>query len=322
MLNQEQILQDAIETISIEGNAIQKLSSLLDSSFAKAVQVIHEGKGRVVISGIGKSAIVAQKIVATFNSTGTPAIFLHAADAIHGDLGMMQANDIAIVISKSGESAEIKVLVPLIKNFGNPLIAFSGNLNSFLAKEADYIVNCTVDIEACPNNLAPTSSTTAQMVMGDALAVCLLKLKGFSPGDFARYHPGGALGKQLYLRVHDISMQNEVPLVFIHSGIKEVILEISGKRLGSAAVLDKHNQLQGIITDGDIRRMLEKDIAFESLKASDIMNTNPKTIDANELAVNALALMRANHISQLIVMDEDRYAGIIHIHDLIREGLV
>ncbi len=321
-MNQEQILQDAIDTISIEGNAIQKLSSLLDNSFAKAVQVIHEGKGRVIISGIGKSAIVAQKIVATLNSTGTPAIFLHAADAIHGDLGMMQADDIAIVISKSGESAEIKVLVPLIKNFGNPLIAFSGNLNSFLAKEANYIVNCTVDAEACPNNLAPTSSTTAQMVMGDALAVCLLKLKGFSPGDFARYHPGGALGKQLYLRVQDISMHNEVPKVFLHSGIKAVIVEISSKRLGSVAVLDESNQLQGIITDGDIRRMLERHEPFDTLKASDIMNINPKTIEANELAVNALSLMRFNNISQLIVLDENRYAGMIHIHDLLREGLV
>lgn len=321
-MNQEEIIQDARETISIEGSAISKLQQLLDGSFAKAVQVIHEGKGRVVISGIGKSAIVAQKIVATLNSTGTPAIFLHAADAIHGDLGMMQADDIAIVISKSGESAEIKVLVPLIKNFGNPLIAFSGNLNSFLAKEANYIVNCTVDAEACPNNLAPTSSTTAQMVMGDALAVCLLKLKGFSPGDFARYHPGGALGKQLYLRVQDISMHNEVPKVFLHSGIKAVIVEISSKRLGSVAVLDESNQLQGIITDGDIRRMLERHEPFDTLKASDIMNINPKTIEANELAVNALSLMRFNNISQLIVLDENRYAGMIHIHDLLREGLV
>jgi arabinose-5-phosphate isomerase len=316
------ILQTAIDTILIEKEAIEKLSSLLNTSFVKAVETIHQSKGRVVISGIGKSAIIAQKIVATLNSTGTPAIFLHAADAIHGDLGMMQSDDIAIVISKSGESAEIKMLVPLIKNFGNVLIALCGNIQSFLAKEADYLIDCTVDVEACPNNLAPTSSTTAQLVMGDALAVCLLQLKGFSPGDFAKFHPGGALGKQLYLKVIDLCKQNQIPKVSTKDDIKEVIIEITGKRLGSAAVLHDDNSLAGIITDGDIRRMLESHTDFSYLHASDIMNKNPKTIEANELAVNALAMMRANNISQLIVLDASSYIGMLHIHDLIREGLI
>lgn len=320
-MNRELIKQTALETIAIEQTAIAQLSSLLNESFLDAVEAIHQCGGRVVISGIGKSAIIAQKIVATLNSTGTPALFLHAADAIHGDLGMMQPNDIAIIISKSGESAEIKVLVPLIKNFGNPVIALSGNAQSFLVREADYFIDCTVETEACPNNLAPTSSTTAQLVMGDALAVCLLKLKGFTPGDFAKFHPGGALGKQLYLRVGDLSKLNQQPQVHADSPIKEVILEITGKRLGSTAVMQE-GQLAGIITDGDIRRMLEAQSDFTTLKARDIMNRHPKIIQASELAIDALNKMRANNISQLIVLDGEHYAGMIHIHDLLREGLI
>ena len=321
-LDHTQILQIASETIRIEQQAIAELNARLTPAFAQAVEAIHQSKGRVVISGIGKSAIIAQKIVATLNSTGTPAIFLHAADAIHGDLGMMQANDIAILISKSGESAEIKVLVPLIKNFGNTIIALCGNIHSFLAKESDYILDVTVDVEACPNNLAPTSSTTAQMVIGDALAVCLLKLKGFTPDDFAKFHPGGALGKQLYLKVIDLSKHNQAPQVFTTSSIKEVIIEMTSKRLGSTVVLDEKLIVQGIITDGDIRRMLESHHNFTSLNAADIMNAHPKIIQANELAINALSLMRANNISQLVVMNEMTYTGMLHIHDLIREGLI
>jgi len=321
-LNQELILRTALETISIEYDAIKKLNSYIDASFAEAVQAIHECQGRVVISGIGKSAIIAQKIVSTLNSTGTPSLFLHAADAIHGDLGMMQSNDIAILISKSGESPEIKVLIPLIKNFGNKVIALCGNADSFLAKEAHYFINCTVETEACPNNLAPTSSTTAQLVMGDALAVCLLKLKGFEAADFARFHPGGSLGKQLYLKVNDLCKQHEIPLVYETSPIKEVILEMTGKRLGATAVLNSSSVLAGMITDGDIRRMLENQSDFTLLKAKDIMNLDPKTIQASELAINALSLMRTNNISQLIVLEENEYKGMIHIHDLIREGLI
>lgn len=321
-MNRELIKQTALETIAIEQSAIAQLANLLNASFLDAVEAIHQCGGRVVISGIGKSAIIAQKIVATLNSTGTPALFLHAADAIHGDLGMMQPNDIAIIISKSGESAEIKVLVPLIKNFGNPLIALSGNANSFLVREADYFIDCTVETEACPNNLAPTSSTTAQLVMGDALAVCLLKLKGFTPGDFAKFHPGGALGKQLYLRVGDLSKQNQKPCVRPDSSIKEVILEITGKRLGSTAVIDNEGQLAGIVTDGDIRRMLESRDDYNALKATDIMNKHPKTIQASELAIDALNKMRANNISQLVVLEDTRYTGVVHLHDLLREGLI
>lgn len=321
-MNKELILQTAIETISIEATSIEKLKSFIDDNFLSVVKTIHESKGRVVISGIGKSAIIAQKIVATLNSTGTPSIFLHAADAIHGDLGMLQANDIAIVISKSGESEEIKVLVPLIKNFGNTLVALCGNVNSFLATNAHYIINSTVDAEACPNNLAPTSSTTAQLVMGDALAVCLLKLKGFSPKDFAKYHPGGALGKRLYMTVQDLSSKNAMPKININSSLKDVIVEITSKRLGTTAVLNDNETLAGVITDGDIRRMLERDIDIKNSTAKDIMNATPKTIQQTELAVYALDVLSTNNISQLIVLDNQKYAGVLHIHDLIREGIL
>ncbi|MEZ5045608.1 MAG: KpsF/GutQ family sugar-phosphate isomerase [Chitinophagaceae bacterium] len=316
------IQENAIETIQTEYKAIEGLLQYVNADFEKAVEVIHQAKGRVVISGIGKSAIIAQKIVATLNSTGTPSIFLHAADAIHGDLGMMQENDVAIVISKSGESPEIKMLVSLIKNFGNTLIGLCGNMKSNLAIQSDIVINSTVEVEACPNNLAPTSSTTAQMVMGDALAVCLLQLKGFSPSDFARYHPGGALGKQLYMRVHDLIANNAKPHIQKQDSIKSVILSITSNRLGSTVVVDENNQVLGIITDGDIRRMLEKIDSFANLHAVDIMNTSPKLISEEESAVNAMKLLRDEKINQLVVINDNGYVGILHINDLIREGII
>lgn len=322
MFPTEDVLKQALETIRLQAESVTQLMRYVDADFIKAVQVISEAKGRVVVSGIGKSAVIAQKIVATMNSTGTPALFMHAADAIHGDLGMIQQDDVAIVISKSGNSPEIKVLVPLIKNFGNPVIAICGNEGSFLATQADIFINSTVEKEACPNNLAPTTSTTAQMVMGDALAVCLLSLKGFTDKDFARYHPGGALGKRLYLRVADMSDANEKPVVQQNSNIREVIYEISGKRLGATAVIDADGALKGIITDGDLRRMLEKYDNTRELKASDIMTAGAKSIDGSALATEALTLMREHDISQLVVTKEGKYAGILHIHDLVREGII
>lgn len=315
------ILELAKKTILQESNAIKKLSSFLDENFINAVNEIHNSKGRVIITGIGKSANISTKIVATLNSTGTPSIFMHAADAIHGDLGNIQINDVVICISKSGNTPEIEVLLPLIKNLGNKIIAITGNMDSFLAKKSDFILNTFVDKEACPNNLAPTTSTTAQLVMGDALAVCLEYLKGFTPNDFARYHPGGSLGKRLYLRVHDILLKNSNPKVNLHSNIKDVIIEISSKRLGSTAVLD-NNELKGIITDGDIRRMLQKNDTLNNISALDIMTENPKTIDINSLAVKALELMEDNRITSLIVTDKKEYKGIIHLHDLIKEGII
>jgi len=315
------ILQSATEVIINEYEALKKMSGLINQDFSAAVELLHASKGRVIISGIGKSAIIAQKIVATMNSTGTPAIFMHAADAIHGDLGMIQNDDVAIIISKSGESPEIKALVPLIRNFGNKIIAICGQQTSFLATHADHFIDTTVDQEACPNNLAPTTSTTAQMVMGDALAVCLLKLKGFTTNDFARYHPGGALGKRLYLTVGDLSSRNERPSVPANAGLKEVIIEISGKRLGATAVM-RENKLYGIITDGDLRRMLEKTVDTQGITAADICSVNPKSIEISELAINALEIIRANNITQMLVTDNGSYAGMIHLHDLLREGLI
>lgn len=294
---------------------------MVSTDFADAVHCIHTCQGRVIISGIGKSANIAQKLVATYNSTGTPAIFMHAADAIHGDLGMMQPNDVALLISKSGESDEVKVLIPLIKNFGNRIIALCGNQYSFLAQQADFFINCTVAEEACPNNLAPTASTTAQLVMGDALAVALLELKGFTPNDFAKFHPGGALGKQLYLLVDDLCKMHEKPQVSVKATIREVILEITSKRLGATAVLD-NQQIVGIITDGDIRRMIDKNEGFENLTAKDIMTSHPKRIQSGAKAIEGLRVMRANNISQLIVETSGQYTGMFHIHDLIREGIV
>jgi arabinose-5-phosphate isomerase len=316
------IIATAKKTIDLEARSISNLSDLLDQDFEKAINAINNCDGRLVISGIGKSAIIAQKIVATLNSTGTPSVFLHAADAIHGDIGMVQQNDIVMIISKSGESPEIKVLVPLIKNFKNTIIAMCGNMQSYLVKCADIILNTTVTEEACPNNLAPTSSTTAQMVMGDAIAICLMEIKGFSTEDFAKFHPGGTLGKKLYLRVSDLIINNEKPAVKENSPLKDVIIEITKKRLGATVILDDKEFVLGIITDGDLRRMLEKNLFTTDVKAKDIMTLHPKTIESSQLAVNALDIMRKKNITQLIVLENNRYAGIVHLHDLVREGII
>ena len=315
------IKESAARTINMEADAIKQLGNLLDEQFEKAILALSNSKGRIIISGIGKSAVIAQKIVATLNSTGSPAIFLHAADAIHGDIGMMQQEDIVIVISKSGESPEIKILVPLIKNFKNMLVAIVGNTSSYLAKKADFIINATVDQEACPNNLAPTTSTTAQLVIGDAIAICLMEQRGFEVSDFAKLHPGGTLGKKLYMRVHDLYVDNEKPQVKTTQSLKEVIVEMTKKRLGVTAVTDDEGYLLGIITDGDLRRMLEKN-GLDFIQAKDIMTKNPKTIGPSEMAVNALDLMRQNEIVHLAVIENKKYLGIIHLHDLVKEGLL
>jgi arabinose-5-phosphate isomerase len=315
------ILKIAKDTINMESNAIANLSNLLDDNFSKSVELIYKSKGRVIITGIGKSAIIANKIVATLNSTGTPAVFMHAADAIHGDLGLILEDDVVVCISKSGNTPEIKVLVPLIKNGPNKMIAITGNTESFLGQNADFVLNTFVEKEACPNNLAPTTSTTAQLVMGDALAVCLLELRGFSSKDFAKYHPGGALGKKLYLRVSDISSVNQKPVVTKDTKIKDVIIEISEKMLGVTAVVE-NNKVIGIITDGDLRRMLSKTENFSNLTAKDIMGSNPKCIDNHAMAVDAMELMETNDISQLLVEENGEYAGIVHLHDLIKEGIL
>jgi len=317
----DQIISTAKETISNEADAIANLENFIDEEFTKAVEVIYKSEGRVVVTGIGKSAIIANKIVATLNSTGTPSIFMHAADAIHGDLGIVQNDDIVICISKSGNSPEIQVLVPLIKNFNNTLIALTGNKESFLGKEADFVLNCYVEKEACPNNLAPTTSTTAQMVIGDALAVCLLNLKGFSSKDFAKYHPGGSLGKKLYLRVSDITSQNMIPQVSPDTDVANAIIEISEKMLGVTAVIENY-KIVGIITDGDIRRMLKDHQEIKGLKAKDIMSENPKTIEQDTLAVEALDVLEKNQISQLLAVENGKYAGVVHLHNLIREGIL
>lgn len=307
-------IQDELDSLAV-------MSSYMNEAFAAVVQLILKSNGRVVITGIGKSAIIAQKIVATMNSTGTPSVFMHAADAIHGDLGIIQTNDVVIAISKSGNTPEIKALAPLLKQFGNPLVAMVGNTASSLALAADFVLNTTVEKEACPNNLAPTTSTTAQLLMGDALAVALLKCKNFSSDDFSKYHPGGALGKRLYLTCKDIAQNNMKPLVKSTDSIKVVLLEISKNRLG-ATMVGSEDALSGIITDGDIRRMIEKSSNLEGISAADIMNPNFKSIQASELAFNAAALMRELKISQLAVMDNHQYAGMIHIHDLNKEGLL
>jgi len=313
--------QVAIRTIKDEATAIQNLSKSVNDDFLECVRRIIKSKGRVVVTGIGKSAIVGQKIVATFNSTGTPAIFMHAADAIHGDLGIVQKDDIIICLSKSGETPEIKVLVPLLKQQGSLLISLVGNTGSYLALQSDFIIDTTVSREACPNNLAPTSSTTAQMVMGDALAVCLLEARGFTAGDFAKFHPGGALGKQMYLKVSDLYVHNQKPSVKATDDIKQVILEISSKRLGATAVIEK-GRVAGIITDGDLRRMLEKGGEFGKLKAKDIMSLNPKTIEPSTLVIDALGIMRKNNITQLLVVNKTTYKGVIHLHDILNEGII
>ncbi|MEO5682618.1 MAG: KpsF/GutQ family sugar-phosphate isomerase [Chitinophagaceae bacterium] len=321
-MNEKTISDTAKRTIGLEAAAVAALQAYVNDDFVKAAGLIYNCTGRLVVSGIGKSAIIAQKIVATFNSTGTAALYMHAADAIHGDLGMIQPEDVVMVISKSGNSPEIKVLVPLIKNFGNPLIALAGNLQSYLALQADLVINTTVSAEACPNNLAPTSSTTAQLVMGDALAVCLMELKGFSGDDFARFHPGGLLGKKLYLRVMDLYIQNQQPAVGPGTPLRETIFSISGSRLGMTVVVNEQKEILGIITDGDLRRMLEKNTALEGLVASDIMTVNPKTIQPDALAVEALDVLLKFDITQLVVANQKQYIGVLHLHDLVREGLL
>ena len=315
------IIQTAKETILLESAAIANLEKLLDENFEKAINFILNSNGRVIVTGIGKSANIATKIVATFNSTGTPAIFMHAADAIHGDLGNVQKNDIVICLSKSGNTPEIKVLVPLIRNYGNKIIAITGNVDSFLGKNADFPLNTFVEKEACPNNLAPTTSTTAQLVMGDALAVCLQDLRGFTKKDFAKYHPGGALGKRLYLRVSDLITNNQIPKVNASDSIAKVIVEISERRLGVTAVLE-NERIVGIITDGDLRRMLSKTTDINHFTAKDIMGKNPKTIQENAMAIAALEKLESNNITQILVVDaQEKYIGVVHLHDLIKEGI-
>jgi arabinose-5-phosphate isomerase len=315
------ILTIAKRTLEIESKAIFNLIDQLDDQFAHAVQYILESKGRVVVSGVGKSAIVASKIVATLNSTGTPASFMHAADAIHGDLGTIQENDVVVCLSKSGNTPEIKALLPLIKIAKNKLIGITGNMDSILAKQADFVLSTYVEKEACPNNLAPTTSTSAQMAMGDALAICLLELRGFSSSDFAKYHPGGSLGKRLYLRVADIVVNNQKPQVDVNSSVKEVIVEISEKMLGVTAVM-KEGNVVGVVTDGDIRRMLSKYDNISGLTAQDIMTSNPKTVEVDTLAVKALKMLQESGISQLLAFENGDYAGVVHIHNLINEGIL
>lgn len=321
MDTKENILMLAKNTILSESESIAKLIDFIDFNFAEAILIILNSKGRLIITGIGKSAIIAQKMVATFNSTGTPSLFLHASEAVHGDLGMMQADDVVICISKSGNSPEIKVLVPLLKRFGNQLIAITGNMSSFLARESRYVLNTTVDAEACRNNLAPTNSTTAQLVMGDALAVCLMEMRNFTSEDFAKYHPGGALGKKLLLRVSDMLENSLKPMVAPDAPIKKVIFEISEKRLGVTAVVENEKVI-GIITDGDIRRMLNENDTFTHLTAKDIMTKNPKMIQSTIMVTDALNILEDFAITQLIVLDNDKYQGVLHLHDILKEGIV
>lgn len=321
MKSEKEIIEIARQAVSMEASAIEGLVSLINEDFAKVVNEIIRCEGRVVITGIGKSAHIASKIVSTLNSTGTQALFMHAADAVHGDLGMIAPSDIVICLSKSGNTPEIKVLVPLLKTAGNKLVAIVGDINSYLAINADYVLNSTVPSEACPNNLAPTSSSTAQLVIGDALAVALLKCRDFKASDFAKYHPGGALGKKMYLRVSDLFKQNEKPQVATESNIREVILEISSKRLG-CTVVENENKLVGIITDGDLRRMLESNIDIANIKAEDIMTKNPQTVEPDLLVSEALDIMKKKNITQLPVIENNKYIGVIHIHDILKEGII
>lgn len=321
MITKEKILATAKETILAESQAISKLADLLTNDFVETVQLIYQSKGRLIVTGIGKSAIIAQKIVATLNSTGTPSMFLHASEAVHGDLGMVQPKDIVICISKSGNSPEIKILVPILNRFGNTLIAMTGNLTSFLAKHSQFVLDTTVEKEACLNNLAPTNSTTAQLVMGDCLAVCLMEMRNFKGEDFAKYHPGGALGKKLLLRVKDMLDESKKPTVSPESNVQTVIFEISEKRLGVTAVVEK-NKIIGIITDGDIRRMLSKTETITGITARDIMTQNPKMIQPNDMVVEALNIMEDFSITQLIVAENNTYMGVIHLHDILKEGIV
>jgi arabinose-5-phosphate isomerase len=316
------IRNTATRVLQNEANAVLNLIDFIDGDFEACVELILKSKGRVVITGVGKSAIIANKIAATLNSTGTPALFMHAADAIHGDLGMIRDEDVVICISKSGNTPEIKVIVPMLKKLGSVLVALVSNTTSFLAEQADFVLNATIGEEACPHNLAPTTSTTAHLALGDALAVCLLEARGFTSDDFARYHPGGSLGKQLYLKVGDVLSKGVIPSVRENASLSEVIIEISSKRLGATAVHDQERKLLGIITDGDLRRMLQKTLNIQALHAKDIMTSNPKTISTDEFAIRALNLMRNHNITQLVAMDGEKIAGFVHIHDLMKEGIV
>jgi len=319
--SKKSIIDSATSTLKLESEAILGLIDYIDDDFVATVNTILTSQGRVIVTGIGKSAIIAQKIVATFNSTGTPAVFMHAADAVHGDLGMIQKDDVVLCLSKSGNTPEIKLLAPLLKLSGNKLVAMLGNIQSDLAKQADLILNTTVEKEACPHNLAPTTSTTAQLAMGDALAICLLQARNFQSTDFAKYHPGGSLGKRLYLKAGDIAAKNEKPSISPDAPVKDIIIQISKNRLG-AVVVTENDEIRGVITDGDIRRMLEKHTNLENIKASDLMNTNPKKIDSEELALLALELIKKNNITQILVTKEGRYFGLVHLHDLLQEGIV
>jgi arabinose-5-phosphate isomerase len=319
--SKKSIIETGVNTLQLEAQAIMGLIQNINDDFIQAVQLIIESKGRIIVSGIGKSAIIAQKIVATLNSTGTPAIYMHAADAVHGDLGMIQKNDIVICISKSGNTPEIKVLTPLLKQYGNIVIGMVGQLDSDLAKQADLVLNVSVEKEACPHNLAPTTSTTAQLAMGDALAMCLLHARDFNEDDFARYHPGGSLGKRLYLRVGDLALKNKKPAISPHASVKDVIIEISQNRLGAVVVIEE-NLILGIITDGDIRRMLGIHSNLTNISAKDIMTVSPKSIEKDILAITALQIIKANNITQLLITDHKEYFGIIHLHDLLQEGVL
>ncbi len=321
-ISREELSNIAQEVVNKEAAAVARLSGFIDEQFLSVLELIFNSKGRLIITGIGKSAIIANKLVATLNSTGTPAVFMHAADAIHGDLGIIQKDDVVLCLSKSGNTAEIKVLVPWIKKMGNKIIGMVSDTNSFLAQHSDFVIKATVDSEACPNNLAPTSSTTAQLVMGDALAVCLLKMRGFSQEDFARVHPGGSLGKKLYTRVSDIIDRAVLPMVKEDETIQNTILNISANRLGATVVLHESGDIAGIITDGDVRRMVEKGLSIQSLRARDIMSSNPKRVESDELAVNAFNMMEQNKITSLVVLEKGKYIGLVHIHDILREGIV
>lgn len=321
-IQREKVKEFGQETIRVELASLSKLPEYINQDFENAIIKILECTGRLVITGIGKSAIIAQKITATLNSTGQPALFMHAADAIHGDLGMVQENDVVIAISKSGNTPEIVALTPLLKRFGNPLIAIVGNLHSTLAQSADYVLDTTIDREACPNNLAPTTSTTAQLMMGDAIAVTLLKMRNFTGEDFSKFHPGGALGKKLYMRCSDLIVKNTKPTVSVNTPWKEVIINITENRLG-ATVVANDNKIKGIITDGDIRRMLFNHSTFDHICAENLMTPNPISISSDELAVVAASIMQERKISQLIVVNKSNdYLGIIHIHDLYTEGII
>lgn len=315
------MIERAKQVLQEEADAIIRMKDLINEDFEKSLEVILNAKGRIIVTGIGKSAIIGQKIVATFNSTGTPAIFMHAAEAIHGDLGIIQPDDVVLCLSKSGNTPEISVLMPFFKMSGNKIIAIVGDPNSFLGSEADFVLDCSIEKEACPNNLAPTCSSTAQLVIGDALASCLIELRGFTSQDFAKYHPGGMLGKRLYTKVKDLYRFNEKPIVHLDSLMPDVILEISGKRLGITAVVDQ-NRVVGCITDGDLRRMLEKHTDYSKLKAEDVMSANPKTLTEDVLAVEALELMKKKNITSIFVVDENGfYLGVLHLHDIIKEGI-